>query len=99
MPVPEPAAQGAGVIYVPDACINDVFLYDLTCPPVTGSKTFSAIDTSVSGPPFVVITSYPCGSIGWSFEEVQQRVRTRMQLRAQRAVERRVWQGQTAAEG
>lgn len=99
MPFPEPAAQGGGVIYVPDTCVEDIFLYDLTCPPVTGSKTFSAIDTAVSGSPFAVITSYTCGSIGFTFEEVARRVRLRMQLQAQRAVERRVWQGQTAAQG
>ncbi len=99
MPFPEPAAQGGGVIYVPDTCVDDVFLYDMTCPPVSGSKTFSPIDTAVSGSPFAVITSYTCGSIGFSFDEVAQRVRTRMQLRAQRGVERRVWQGQTIGQG
>ena len=99
MPFPEPAAVGGGVIYVPDTCVEDIFLYDMTCPPVTGTKTFSAIDTAVSGSPFAVITSYTCGSIGYSFDEVAQRVRTRMQLRAQRAVERRVWQGQAPDQG
>lgn len=99
MPFPNPAAQGGGVIYVPDACVDDVFLYDMTCPPVTGSKTFSAIDTAVSGAPFAVITSYTCGSIGYSFAEVEQRVRLRMQMRAQMAVERRVWQGQAPDAG
>ena len=99
MPFPEPAAVGGGVIYVPDTCVEDIFLYDMTCPPVTGTKTFSAIDTAVSGSPFAVITSYTCGSLGFSFEEIERRVRTRMQLQAQRAVERRVWQGQTAAQG
>lgn len=99
MPFPEAASQGGGVIYVPDTCVEDIFLYDMTCPPVTGSKTFSAIDTAVSGSPFAVITSYTCGSIGFTFDEVERRVRLRMQLQAQRAVERRVWQGQTAAQG
>lgn len=99
MPFPEPAAQGGGVIYVPDDCGSSVYLYDLTCPPVTGSKTFDVIDTAVSGSPFAVLTSYTCGTIGFSFDEVAQRVRTRMALREQRAVERRVWQGQTAAQG
>lgn len=99
MPFPAPAAQGGGVIYVPDTCVDDVFLYDLTCPPVTGSKTFVGIDTAVSGSPFAVLTTYTCGSIGYSFDEVEQRVRTRHALRAQRGVERRVWQGQSPLEG
>jgi hypothetical protein len=99
MPFPVEPAQGGGVIYVPDTCVDDVYLYDMTCPPVSGSKTFAPIDTAVSGSPFGVITSYTCGSIGFNFDEGAQRVRTRMQLRAQRAVERRVWQGQTIGQG
>lgn len=94
MPFPEPAAVGGGVLYVPDTCQDDVFLYDMQCPAVTGSKTFSSIETAVSGAPFGVITSYTCGSLGFSFAEVEQRLRTRMMLREQRAVERRIWQGQ-----
>lgn len=99
MPFPEEPARGAGVIYVPDTCTDEVYLYDMTCPPVTGSKTFNVLETAVSGSPFAVLTTYTCGSIGYSFDEVRQRVMNRMTLREQRAVERRVWQGQTAAEG
>ena len=93
MPFPIPAAVGNGVEYVPDTCEDDVFLYQLNCPPVSGSKTFSGNESPVTGSPFGVITSYTCGSIGYSFEEVEQKVRIRMSLREQRAVERRVWQG------
>jgi hypothetical protein len=85
--------MGGGIIYVPDTCEDDVFLYAMNCPSVSGSKTFSAIEPAVSGSPFGVYTSYTCGSIGFTFAEVEQRVRLRMQLREQRAVERRVWQG------
>ena len=93
MPMPRPEAQGGGIQYVPDTCEDDVFLYAINCPPVSGSKTFSAIEPAVSGAPFGVITSYTCSSIGFSFEEAAARVRTRMMLREQRAVERRIWQG------
>lgn len=93
MPFPEPATQAAGIQYVPDTCEDDVFLYQMNCPAVSGSKTFSLLEAPVSGAPFGVITSYTCGAIGFSFAEVEQRVRTRMALREQRAVERRVWQG------
>jgi hypothetical protein len=93
MPFPNPGAMGAGIQYVPDTCEDDVFLYAMNCPAVSGSKTFSPIDPAVSGDPFGVITSYQCSSIGYSFDEARQRVLTRMQLREQRAVERRVWQG------
>ena len=93
MAFPVPASEAGGVIYVPDTCEDDVFLYAMNCPPVSGSKTFSTNESPVSGAPFAVITSYTCGSQGFSFEEVEQKVRTRMMLREQRAVERRVWQG------
>ena len=93
MQFPVPAAEGAGVIYVPDTCEDDVFLYAMNCPPVSGSKTFSTNESPVSGMPFAVITSYTCGTFGYTFEEVEQKVRTRMMLREQRAVERRIWQG------
>jgi hypothetical protein len=93
MPFPELGAMGAGIQYVPDTCEDDVFLYAMNCPAVSGSKTFSPIDPAVSGNPFGVLTSYQCSSIGYSFDEARQRVLTRMQLREQRAVERRVWQG------
>lgn len=93
MPFPVPAAEGNGVEYVPDTCEDDVFLYQMNCPPVSGSKTFSGNESPVTGAPFAVVTSYTCGVIGYSFEEVEQKVRLRMQLREQRAVERRLWQG------
>lgn len=94
MAFPRPEAMGGGIEYVPDTCIDDVFLYDPTCPAVSGSKVFSVNESPVSGMPFVVITSYTCGLVGYTLEEVEQKVRTRMALREQRAVERRVWQGQ-----
>jgi hypothetical protein len=94
MEFPESGAVGSGVLYVPDTCQDDLFLYDLRCPSVTGSKTFSAIESPVSGAPFAVGVSYTCGSLGFSFGEVEQRLRTRMSLHEQRGVERRIWQGQ-----
>ena len=97
MPFPSPAAVGGGVQYVPDTCEDDVFLYAMNCPPVSGTKTFSPVETAVSGAPFAVLSSYICESIGFSFEEGAQRARTRLTLHEQRAVERRLWQGQTAA--
>lgn len=93
MPMPREEAQGGGIEYVPDTCTDDVFLYAINCPAVSGDKTFSGVEEAVSGGPFGVITSYTCGSLGYTIEEIEQRIRTRMSLREQRAVERRVWQG------
>jgi hypothetical protein len=99
MPFPVPEAVGGGLQYVPDDCVKDIFMYQMNCPAVSGSKTFSVLDTPISGSPFGIITSYVCGSIGFSFDEAAERVRTRMTLREQRGVERRVWQGWDASNG
>lgn len=93
MPFPEAGAMGGGIQYVPDTCEDDVFVYAMNCPPVSGTKSFSGNEPAISGTPFGVFTSYTCGSIGYSFAEVEQKVRLRMQLREQRGVERRLWQG------
>lgn len=93
MEMPRVEAQAGGIEYVPDTCTDDVFLYAINCPAVSGDKTFSGIEDAVSGAPFGVITSYTCGSLGFTLEEVRNRVEIRMSLREQRAVERRVWQG------
>lgn len=96
MSFPVPAARGGGVIYVPDTCSGAVNLRAINCPPVTGSKVFTGIEFPVSGAPFAVYSSYTCGSIGFSFDEVRQRVLTRLSLQEQRAVESRLWQGNSS---
>jgi hypothetical protein len=99
MPFPSPASVGGGVQYIPDTCQDNVYLYDMTCPAVSGSKTFDVLETAISGGPFAVITSFICGSVGITAEEVRNRLLIRMQLHEQKAVERRLWQGQTLAQG
>lgn len=99
MPFPLPPAVGAGVQYMPDVCEDNVYLYDMTCPAVSGSKTFDALETAVSGSPFAVLTSITCGSVGFAQDELRQRLLTRMSLREQRGVEKRVWQGQNLSQG
>jgi hypothetical protein len=43
-----------------------------------------------------VYTSYTCSIVGVDYDEARRRVLTRMQLRAQRAVEKRLWSGGNA---
>lgn len=90
---------GGGVIYVPDTCVDDYGIVDFSCPPVTGTKAFSGIEAPVSGAPFAVYTSYTCGSLGFSFEEVRDRLLTRMALHEQKAVEQRLWSGSSGTGG
>jgi hypothetical protein len=99
MPFPVEEAVGGGIQYMPDTCENNVYLYDMSCPAVSGSKTFDVMEASLSGSPFAVITSFLCGAVGITQEEIRQRALVRMSLHEQRAVERRVWQGQTLAQG
>lgn len=97
MPFPVEPAMAGGVIYQPNDCVDDVFLRMVNCPPITGEVTFSGIEAAVSGAPFSVYTTWQCSTIGYSFEEQAARVRQRLDMRAQTAVERRLWQGQTSA--
>ena len=89
--------MAGGVLYQPDDCEDDVFMRMVNCPPITGTVSFSGIESPVSGAPFSVYTTWQCSTIGYSFEEQAARVRLREELRAQTAVERRLWQGQTSA--
>lgn len=93
MEFPTAESRAGGLIYVPDTCVDDYGLYALNCPPVADSKAFYGVDTPVSGAPFAVYTSYTCGPVGYTLQEAEQRVLTRMLLREQRAVERRIWAG------
>lgn len=99
MPFPVEQGQGGGVQYVPDVCEDNVYLVPIDCPPITGTKTFDAVEASVSGAPFAVLATYTCGSIGFSFEEAKQRARTRLTLREQTAVEQRLWSGTSGTLG
>lgn len=99
MSFPAPVAQGVGLLYVPDNCDTTTALIDVTCPPITGAKSFTAVETPVSGAPFAVMTSYVCTPIGFDFAEADRRVRLRLALHEQRAVEQRVWSGSTGVLG
>lgn len=90
---------GGGVLYVPDTCLDDYGIVDFSCPPVTGAKAFYGVEAPVSGAPFAVYTSYVCGSLGFSMEEVRNRVLVRMALHEQKAVEQRLWQGSSGTGG
>lgn len=95
MPLPNDVAGGVGVMYIPDDCPATPQLYLVNCPSVSGSYSFTGLDTPISGAPFAVATTFTCSSIGMSPEEMQRRVTTRLSLREQIGVEQRIWQGST----
>ena len=93
MPFPSPPAVGGGVQYIPDTCEDGVYLYAMNCPPVSGVQVVHANRISHLRCPVRGGGFHSCASIGFSFEEAEQRIRTRMMLHEQRAVERRLWSG------
>lgn len=96
---PVPAAAGGGITYLPDDCNHTYALIPMSCTAITGAKTFTGIESAASGTPFVVMTSYQCSPVGVDLAEAERRVRLRMSLREQRAVEQRIWSGATSALG
>lgn len=100
MSFPNVDTQGGGTLYVPDSCFaSSIALVDMSCPPITGTKTFAAVESPVSGAPFAVLATYVCTPIGFDFQEAERRVRLRLTNREQRAVEQRVWSGSTGVLG
>lgn len=95
LPFPAPQAVGGGVQYIPDDC-GDIYIWDMQCPPVSGSKTFQPLATPISGAPFGIYSSYTCSAVGMDYDEARRRTLTRMQLKLQRAAEKRLWAGGNA---
>jgi len=98
-PMPFPGPPGGGVQYVPDVCEDNYYIIPIDCPAITGEKTFDVSTPSVSGSPFVVMTTYICPPIGFDFDEAKRRVLTRLSLREQTAVEQRIWSGTSGTLG
>jgi len=96
---PDRDAARGGVEYKPDVCDGTYALIPMDCPAVSGSKSFTGVEATVSGGPFVVLTSYQCTPVGTTLAEAERRVRLRMQLREQRAVEERIWTGVASGLG
>lgn len=94
MPLPRLEAEVGGIEYQPDTC-GIARLWASECESITGKVFDEGVDTVVADP-FVVYTSWLCGSLGYTEEEIRRRLLTRLQLKEQRAVESRLWQGNSA---
>lgn len=90
-PLPRIEAEYGGLEYQPDTC-GITRLWNSTCDPIT-SKIFDEGVPTVYADPFVVYTSWLCGSIGYSVEEIRSRLLTRLSLKEQMGVEQRLWGG------
>lgn len=92
-PLPMPAhATIDGLQYVLDTCgTADVLPID--CDEDLAVETWEASDGVLSVTPFAVIATSVCGKLGTSVAETEARVRRRLQLKEQWAVERAFWGG------
>jgi len=85
-----PHGIGGGVQYVSDSC-GDAHLYPSVCDATPPVKTFDLQDPTVTGLPFLVYASINCGSMGFSFPEMEARVRRRLLITEQAGVEEALW--------
>lgn len=97
LPLPRIEAMSGGIEYQPDTC-GIARLWEMNCVPVT-SKVFDTGVPTLTADPFAVYTSWLCGSLGYSPEEIRARLLTRLSLKEQRAVEQRLWQGGGGVDG
>lgn len=87
-----------GIQYVLDSCGNaEVMLAD--CDTDINIATFEGTDGVLTADPFLVVATSECGKLGTSDAETEARVRRRLQLKEQRAVERAFWGGTVAVPG
>jgi hypothetical protein len=92
-PLPRIEASVGGIEYQPDTC-GVVRLWASECESIT-AKVFDAGVDTVTADPFMTYASWDCGSIGYTLDEVRERLLTRLTLHEQKAVESRLWQGAT----
>lgn len=94
--LPRLEAEVGGIEYQPDTC-GIVRLWNSQCDPVT-SKIFDEGVPTILADPFAVYTSWLCGSIGYSEDEIRRRLLTRLSLKEQIGVEQRLWGGDAGQE-
>lgn len=88
---------GGGVVYLPDFC-GPARPYAVDCPPGE-EKDFDLDDGETQGLPFAVIASLLCGSVGFSTDEWNAKIRGRLTAGEQGAAEMALWTGRTEAGG
>src|SRR5574341_487945 len=85
VPMPSHAGQG-GLEYDTSVCDLPT-CFETNCIDTLGTKPVGATDTTVTGDPFVVLTSISCGSVGMTAAILRERLRERAVAGEQATVE------------
>lgn len=83
----------SGLQFVAEDCGMSVVPYDATCGGPGTAKVFAPGTPIVDAKPYWLISTYQCGSVGTTPEDVRRRVRRRYEAGVQHAVENVVWTG------
>jgi hypothetical protein len=83
-------AAGGGLEWIPDSC-GVVRLYQNVCDPTPQVKTFDPIDTKANATPYKIYSTIKCGTLGFSFDEFEGRVRRRLNSVEQSGIEAAFW--------
>lgn len=94
MPGAAPSAVvAAGLTFPAEDCGVSVSLYNPSCTPPQPEKPFVPGMEWVEAAPYWALTTYQCGTVGTSPEDVARRVRRRYEAGVQWAIESTVWTG------
>lgn len=87
-----PHAQVGGVRYVPEDC-GEAYAYPVNCEADPPNKPIDTDNEEVQTGVFAVLSTLECGALGYSMEELEAKVRRRLEGTEQAAVERALWSG------
>lgn len=98
LPLPVHAMADGGIQYVLDTC-GTAQVVPVACDNPPDLSTYEGSDGVLVAEPFAVAASSECGRLGTSDAETEARVRRRLQLKEQWAVERAFWGGNAEVPG
>lgn len=93
---PGPASDrviASGLTFAAEDCGVSVVPYDPTCAAPHDEKPFVPGTAFVESNPYWLLTTYQCGTVGTTADDVRRRVRKRYDAGVQWAVEQQIWTG------
>lgn len=84
--LPEPAGLGGGVRYEPVSC-GGAHIYPIECDTTPPEKTFDPGQGMVTAAPFLAYSTLLCGAAGYTSDELETKVRRRLESGEQSAAE------------